>query len=115
MTEKDGQTRVYITSARNEVWEVYPEEKPYDERIVGEAALAILSRVDFRGVNSESFKIQPDGQWGEKVRDEWGMFSPDGKSFSVNRKGWKSDEHYSKLAKILQKRAHKKGLTIVVS
>ncbi len=113
--EKDGKTRVYITSASNEAWEAYPGNKPYDERVTGEAALAILASVDFRGVNAESFKVNPDGRLGEQVMDVWSMSTTHGKRFDVNRKGWKHKERYSKLAKILEKRAHKKGLTIVVS
>jgi hypothetical protein len=108
--EPDGITRVYITSAAKGAWLVFPEETPYEACLRGAAARRVLDRADFHAVNSESFN------WGNKVRDEWGVFpKPDGAHFSVNRKGWKYSEHYSKLAKILEKRTGKKGLTILVS
>lgn len=114
--ERDGITRVYITSARNDAWEAYPKNRPYEDRLTDDEALEVLSRVDFRCVNSESFGVNPDGSWGKKVIDEWGVYpKPEGKGFNVNRKGWKSQERMSKLAKILERKAGKKGLTIIVS
>jgi hypothetical protein len=68
--ERDGKTRVYITSIENTAWEVYPVAQPYEQRVSGELALAILAQANYRGVSMVEYFTNKDGSW-NVISDEW--------------------------------------------
>lgn len=112
--ERDAVTRVYVSSAEGNAQQVYPYAEPYGCRLIGDEAEDVLSRAEFTAVNCEAFESNPDGSWGEQVTNEWGVCPKGGERFSVDRTGWTREEQYAKLVAILEKKAGKTGLTVLV-
>lgn len=113
--ENDGKTRIYIGTPGRGAWEVHPKSTPHDSRLKGSSAEAVHKRADFVAVNTETFRTLSDGSR-ELIDASW--FVKDCASddyFSVNKFECTGDGSYKKLAKTLEERTSKKGLTITVS
>lgn len=123
MPEKDGKTRVYVqggnpdnASSNLTAWQLYPERTNPQNAHTGQEAREINGRADYVCVNSETFARRKDGKpgFGEQLSDEYGVYPTDGSEpFRFNKMGIPWDKEAEKLAKELEKRAGKKGITII--
>ncbi|MBI3443603.1 hypothetical protein HY008_02945 [Candidatus Woesebacteria bacterium] len=105
--ERDGITRIYRTVGFISACEVYPQNKPYEERLQGKALEEVSGRADYKCIGIDT---------GKKLEKKWSVYpKPRGMHFAIDIMGLQPEEEYSKLAQILEGKAGKKGLTIVLS
>lgn len=116
--EPDGKTRLYYYHERPyKVKEAWPQPAEWTEEawMTDTKAKEIYDRAEFICVsvsisdprmNKQTelyWSVHPRGYSGTK---EW---------FKINRMGLRSEQEYPDLAKKIEKRIHKKGLTILIS
>lgn len=115
--ERDGKTRVFILGGDTNgtyVSEVYPDDKFHNPKILGEDAQEILNRTDYRGVYHWVGTYQSSLEPGHTEKMGYGLVDKTtNQRFDVSTKDKK--EKYKIVAKAVEKRAKKKGLTIVLS
>ena len=115
--EPDGKTRLYYYSERPyKVKEAWPQPAGWTEEAytTGAEAEEIYNRAEFICVSVSV----PDRKTNKLTEYYWSVH-PKGKDckhwFKVNRMGLRDEQDYPNLAKKLEKRAHKKGLTILIT
>ena len=112
--EIDGKTRVYLTSGEN-AWEIYPVQTRHEDQLVGVAAQAVFSHVDFRGVY-HLVTSRATLQKTTAIREGFGIEDINThERFDISTLGLPLLDGDIKVANELEKRTGKKGLTIVLS
>ena len=118
--EDDGKTRVFIRGGKAEAptaWLIYPDRVPYEERLQGSEAEAVIERQDALCVNSELFEAPEDDQsgFGEQIVKNWAVFVNGAQVFDIDRMDTAREDDYPVLVETLERHLGRTGLTIIAS